>query len=158
MESSAEPIRTVVEKWDITYRHDAGPVVSEFFRLLEEEGRITGRRCPECGRVLLPPRGFCDRCFVDTTERVEIGHKGIIETFTVVYQTFEGLPEAPYCIAYVRLEGADTAMLNYVRGVDLHDRQRSLERLRVGAAVRVTLAPREDRRGKVTDFWYELAD
>lgn len=153
-----DSIRTIVEKWDITYHHAAGPIVSEFLRRLQEEGRLAGRRCPQCGRVLLPPRSFCDRCFCDTSEWVEVGQRGRVETFTVVYQTFAGLPEAPYAIAYVLLDGADTAMLNYVKNLDLHDEAQWQPRLRVGASVRTVFAPPAQRQGKVTDFWFEPAD
>lgn len=158
METSNEELRTVVEKWDITYRHAAGPIVSEFMRCLQEEGRIVGRRCPQCDRVLVPPRGFCDRCFTDTSEWIAVGSRGVIETFTIVYQSFVGLPNAPYCIAYARLDGADTAILNYVRGVDLRDRDGAIQKIRVGAPIRVVAAPSEQRVGSVTDFWYELVD
>jgi uncharacterized OB-fold protein len=150
-------IRTIVEHWDLTYRHSAGIVASEFFAALEE-GRILGRRCPSCGRVLLPPRPFCDRCYVDTEEWVEVATAGVLETFTIVYAKFAGLPDPPYAIAYVRLAGADTAILNYVRGLDLADMEASVARLAPGSRFRVVFARAKSRTGRVTDFWFEPAD
>src|SRR5438874_245909 len=122
-------IRTIIEHWDLTYRHSAGVVASEFFRALEEEGRILARRCPSCTRALLPPRPFCDRCYVDTEDWIEVGDAGVLETFTIVFAKFAGLPDPPYAIAYVRLERADTAILNYVRGLDLDDLHASVAAL-----------------------------
>jgi uncharacterized OB-fold protein len=150
-------IRTIVEHWDLTYRHSAGLVASEFFAALEQ-GRILGRRCPSCGRVLLPPRPFCDRCYVDTDAWVEVAATGVLETFTIVYVKFAGLPDPPYAIAYVRLEGADTAILNYVRALDLEDMDASVARLAPGTRIRVVFASPESRTGRVTDFWFEPAD
>ncbi len=144
---------TIVERWDLTYRHAPGPVVGEFYRRLRDDGVLLGRRCPECRRVLLPPRAFCDRCYRDTEGWVEVGREGTVEAFTVVYQPFQGLPEPPYAIAYVRLAGADTAILNYVRGVDLADPEGAAGRLAIGTPVRVVLAP--ERRGRILDFWFE---
>ena len=148
-------IRTVTEKWDLTYQHSAGPIVSEFYRRVQEEGRIAGRQCPQCGRVLVPPRSFCDRCYCDTAEWVNVASEGVVETFTVVYRKFNRLPDPPYAIAYVRLDGADTAMLNYVRGLDLSDSDGAVAALKPGLRVRVAFAPREQRQGSVSDFWWE---
>ena len=149
-------IRTVVEKWDLTYQHSAGPTVSEFYRKLQEEGKIVGRRCPECSRVLVPPRSFCDRCFCDTQEWIEVANQGTIGTFTVVYKKFKQLPDPPYAIAYVILDGADTAILNYVQGVPLDNLDQSTTALQPGARVKVVFAASDQRQGKVTDFWFEL--
>jgi uncharacterized OB-fold protein len=153
-----DAIRTITERWDLTYRHSAGLVGSEFFRSLEEEGRLRGRRCPKCERVLMPPRPFCDRCYTDTTEWVDVADTGVLETFTIVYSKFAGLPDPPYVIAYALLDGADTAILNYVRGVDLGDVDASVAALAPGTRVRAVFAPREERQGRITDFWFEPSD
>ncbi|MGD9855957.1 MAG: Zn-ribbon domain-containing OB-fold protein [Planctomycetaceae bacterium] len=140
--------------WDITYNYSAGVIGSEFLRRLRDEQRISGRKCPKCARVLLPARGFCDRCFVDTTEWVDAGESGTIEVFTITTDAFLGLPEPPYAIAYVLLKGASTAMVNFVRNVDLSDIERGAERLAIGNRVRVVWEPQ--RHGRITDFYYEL--
>lgn len=70
---------------------------------------------------MLPPRGYCERCFVPAKEYVQVGTEGMIEAATIVTQKFENLPDPPYAIAYVRLDGASTAMINFVHGVDLTD-------------------------------------
>lgn len=149
-----EPLTTLEEHWDITYNHALGEVVSQFYTVLRDEGKIMGRRCPVCERVLLPPRPFCDRDFADTTEWVEIGHEGRVEAFTVVFQTFRGLPEAPYCIAYVLLDGADTAVVNYIRGIDWTP-ENVPQNIGIGDRVKVIFT--EEREGRMTDFWFEKA-
>lgn len=146
----------LTEEWNISYSHAMGPIAGTFFQKLRAEGILMGRHCPECDRVLIPPRGFCDRDYVDTDRWVEVGSRGQIETFTVVFQKFQGLPDPPYCIAYVRLDGADTAILNYVRGVAIDDPDAVRENIRIGSRVRVVLAPMDERQGRVTDFWFEL--
>jgi uncharacterized OB-fold protein len=143
---------TLEEHWDITYNHALGEVASRFYAALRDQKKILGRRCPSCERVLLPPRPFCDRDFVDTKDWVEAGHEGRVEVFTVVFQTFKGLPEAPYCIAYVLLDGADTAILNYVKGIDWTP-DNVPRNIKIGDRVRVAF--KEEREGRITDFWFE---
>jgi uncharacterized OB-fold protein len=152
--SSAPEVISVPGHWDISYNYSAGVVGSEFLRRLRDEQRISGLRCPSCERVLLPPRGFCDRCFVDTAEWVDVGATGRIEAFTITTDAFLGLPEPPYAIAYVTLEGASTAMVNFVKGVDLSDVERGAELLAIGNKVRVFWEP--ERHARITDFYYQL--
>ncbi len=149
-----EDVIEIEQHWDIHYRHAAGQTGSEFFRALRDK-RLLGRRCPACRRVLLPPRSFCDRCFVATGEWVPIEPEGVLEAFTVVAQKFTGLPDPPYVIAYARLRNADTAMLNYLRGMDLSDIGSVVKRLAIGMPIRVVFQDRP--KGRMTDFWYEPA-
>ena len=144
----------IPQRWDIKYNHAAGETGSTFFNAIKERKEIIGKKCPKCKRVLLPPRSFCERCFVETTEWVNVGKEGRIEAFTIVYERFEGLPDPPYAIAYVLLDGASTAMANFVKGVDLSDIKEALKRVKIGARVRVAFKKR--REGRITDFWYEL--
>lgn len=148
--------RIIEERWDLTYRHAAGPVVSHFYDRLESDGVLAGRRCPRCTRVLVPPRSFCDRCYTDTEGWIDVGPEGTVETFTVVYREFQSLPEPPYAMAYVRLDGADTAILNYVRDLDLGDPDYAAAALWPGVRVRTVVAPPDRREGRITDFWFEL--
>jgi hypothetical protein len=152
MSEHARAVRVIEERWNLTYRHSAGETASRFFDVLKQEGVLLARRCPSCTRALLPPRAFCDRCFVETTEWVRCGSEGTLEAFTIVAQSFQGLPTAPYCFGYVRPDGADTAVLNYIRGVDLDDLRAAAQALTIGARMRVVVA--QERTGAMSDFHF----
>jgi len=79
----------------------------------------------------------------------------VLEAFTVVAQKFTGMPDPPYVVAYARLKNADTAMVNYLRGVDLSDVRAAAQRLAVGMPVRAVFTARPE--GRMTDFWFEPA-
>ncbi len=151
---NAESI-TVPVDWSLHYDHSTGPVVARFLRGLED-GRIEGVRCPECGLVYLPPRAYCERDFVRMTEWVEVGIEGVLEGFTIVTQKFGPLPDPPYTIAFVRLDGADTALVNFLR-MPLDDVEEAASRLEIGAT-RVRVRFRDSREARITDFHYELAE
>ena len=146
-------LRVIEEHWNMTYQHAAGRSASHFYDVLERDGRLVGRRCPECTRVLIPPRSFCDRCFSATTDWADVEPTGKLEMFTVVYQKFQGLPEPPYAFGYVLLDGADTAILNFIRGVDVSEPEQVGRSLSVGAPMTAMFAA--DRRGLMADFWFE---
>jgi uncharacterized OB-fold protein len=145
-------IISIPGRWDISYQYAAGETGSEFLRRLRDEQRVCGVHCPGCDRVMLPPRAFCERCFLPTEGWVDAGPGGVIEAFTITSEPFEGLPQPPYAIAYVTLDGASTAMLNFVRGVDLSDLEAAAQRLAIGTRVRIEWSAA--RQGRITDFHY----
>lgn len=145
---------TIPGIWNFEYRYFAGETASHFFNALRDEAQIYGTSCPKCARVLVPARSFCDACFVATQGWVKTGPSGVLEIFTIVDAQFPGLPPPPFVIGYVTLDGADTALLNYVRGVDLSDINAAAARLMKRPRVRAHFA--DSREGRITDFYFEI--
>jgi hypothetical protein len=140
--------------WDFDYTYFAGEAASRFFAELRNT-RVMGATCPECRRVLVPARSFCDACFQRTTDWVEVGPEGTLETFTIITAAFPGLPEPPIVMAYVTLDGADTALVNLVLGLDLSDIGAAAAALQRQPRVRVQYVP--EPQGRITDFAFVLA-
>ncbi len=143
------------EVWSITYNHALGETASWFYAQIRDNAKIFGRRSAESGRVLVPPRAFSDETLLPTTEWVEVGPGGRIEAFTMVYEAFANLPDPPYAFGYVLLDGADTALGGYFKGVDLTDPAQAAEKLKIGTRVNTRFA--EQRKGEMLDFWFEVA-
>jgi hypothetical protein len=141
------------EAWNITYTHALGETASHFFVQIRDHAKLYGRRDPKSGRVLVPPRAFSDQSLEPTTDWVEVGPGGQIEAFTIVYDKFNGLPDPPYAFGYVMLDGADTGLGGFFRGIDLSDSGAAAEQLRIGRRVKTVFA--DQRTGSVLDFWFE---
>ena len=157
MTSSAQDaasLITIPSKWDFEYRYFAGETASRFFREIMVSGRIYGTRCPQCRKVLVPARSFCDACYVATTDWVQVGPEGVLENFTIVATKFPGLPDPPFVIGYVTLDGADTGILNRITGIDLSDIDRAATVLMPHPRVVIQFSP--ERAGRITDFYFEL--
>lgn len=146
---------TRTERWNITYQHALGEVASWFFTQIRDHAKIYGRRCVDSRKVLVPPRAFSDETLEPTEEWVEVGPGGRIETFTFVYEPFRNLPDPPYAFGYVTLDGADTAIGGFFKGVDLTDPKKAAAELAIGTRVVTRFA--EQRKGDVLDFWFEPA-
>ena len=144
--------RTLPGLWHIEYQYSIGEMASLFFTRLEG-GVITGARCQQCARVSVPPKSFCEYCFCKITDTVEVELQGEIQAATVVTAAFPGSPPVPYCIAYVKLDGATSAIANFVRGVELSPDGTLPESIRVGSSVSVVFS--DEREGRITDFWFE---
>lgn len=153
MEKSPEgraPV-TVTETWTVRYEYATGEVAGTFMDGLKQR-KILATRCSKSGLTYLPPRAYCERSFERCDGWVEAGSEGVIEASTVVTRGFEGSRTPPFAIAFVRLDGVDSAIVNYVEGLDLSDVRDAAARLRPGTRVRVEFVPEPE--GRITDFFF----
>ena len=151
--NSGEVITDIVT---LRYDYALGEVAGHFMAGLKE-GKILATRCSKSGLTYLPPRAYCERSFEKCDSWVEAGLEGVIEASTIVVRGFEGKRTPPVAIAFVRLDGTDSAIGNYVDGLDLsssHDA--ALAKLAPGRRVRVEFAA--EREGRVTDFSFVCID
>jgi uncharacterized OB-fold protein len=141
-------------KWNFNFRYYAGESASRFFHELRENRRIMGTRCSKCRRLLVPARSFCDACMERTDEWKEVGPEGTLETFTIITTIFPGLPPPPIVMAYVTLDGADTALINIVEGLDVTDVNEAAKKLNKLPRVKTKFIGQP--KGRITDFSFEL--
>lgn len=135
----------------VTLRYDyaLGEVAGHFMAGLKE-GKILATRCSASGLTYLPPRAYCERSFEKCDAWVEAGLEGVIEASSIVVRGFEGKRKPPVAIAFVRLDGVDSAIGNYVDGLDLSNSDIAMQKLAPGKRVRVQFA--DAREGRITDF------
>jgi hypothetical protein len=136
----------VVEgKLALPYQYFAGAIGSRFLNALRDEQKILGQRCPTCGKVLIPPRGTCEKCFADLSDAwVELGQTGEVTGFTVVHHQEPHYPlPPPFVVALIKLDGADVAFAHLVAGV-------APEQVKVGMKVKAVFA--EKRIGSLLDI------
>lgn len=97
----------------IPYKWTTGPTVGRFLAELKEHGRLVGARCGGCNRVYVPPADVCGQCYRPLDEWVPLTGEGAIIALTRVERTMPFSPmAAPYTLALIRLDGADTDLLH----------------------------------------------
>jgi uncharacterized OB-fold protein len=107
------------------------------------EGRIFGHKCPSCGRVYVPAKGYCPMCVVPTTDadEVELPDTGTVTGFTIVTPVnyYGQTKTEPFVYASVLLDGADTTIGGQnITGVEHSE-------LRSGLRVKAKWKPSEER-------------
>ena len=67
--------------------------------------RIRASKCPECDKVIVPPRDLCPYCRHKSTETniIELGNEGKVLSFTELHKPPEGF-DSPLKMALVELE------------------------------------------------------
>ena len=98
----------------VGYLMQQPPPAVEFAAALDRR-KIIGHKCPECGAVYVPPKGYCPLCVVSTQadrDQVEVSAKGTVTSFTVVNPIqYQGQEEKNvYVVASILLDGASTTM------------------------------------------------
>lgn len=127
---------------NLSFNYAAGEAASRFLIALRDEKKILGTRCPSCQRVLVPARSFCPRCFVDTSEWIEVGPAGTLTAFASTSAPSYFIPH-PSSFALIRLNGADTALVHFIGEADAP---------RIGLRVVAVFA--ESRSGHILDIAY----
>lgn len=155
MMEQAKQDDVITETVTLRYGYALGQVAGTFMQGLRE-GKILASRCSKSGLTYLPPRAYCERSFEKCDSWVEAGREGVIETSTIVVRGFEGKRAPPVAIAFVRLDGVDSAIGNYVDGLDLSDFDAAMKRIAPGRRVRVEFAT--EREGRITDFSFYCLD
>jgi uncharacterized protein len=118
------------------------PVVRRYASQLLE-GRLVGHKCPSCGLVYVPPRGYCPICVVETTEANEVvlADRGTVTNYTVVTPVqYYGQEETePFVRASILLDG-EGGMMNLQDIVDV-----PVDDVRVGMRVEAVWKPAAER-------------
>lgn len=141
--SKTEPGITIDGRVDVEYHWSAGVAGSRFFTELRDHQKIMGTKCPECKRVLVPPRIFCEECFVDTDEWVEVSAQGEILTFAESYFGLQGQRlEEPWYIGIIKLDGADGGLF--------HRLVQGGEEIKIGGRAEAVFEA--DRKGHILDI------
>lgn len=144
--------RTLKTEIRLPYELSYGPVWTRFFEGLAEK-KIYGTRCAKCGRVLVPARSFCPRCFVDTDEWVEVAQAGVLTAWCYVNYRYFGMPtEPPFISALLRLDGTDVDFLHIIGGFDLSDFEKARKIIKNGMKLQAVWA--DELRGHIMDIRY----
>ncbi|MCS7283521.1 MAG: Zn-ribbon domain-containing OB-fold protein [Anaerolineae bacterium] len=143
--------RVLFETWKPVARYawDAGIAIGRYLRELKN-GRLIGVHCPNCGRVLVPPRMFCQDCFVPIDGFVPLQDTGTVVTFSICYIRWDMVRlEHPLIPAVIAIDGASPGMgiLHLLGEVKPED-------VRIGMRVRAVWKPAEERVGAITDIRY----
>ncbi len=119
-----------------------------FFREIKDNGRIMGAKCDKCNLVYLPPRIYCERCFSELTEWVEIPNKGVVHTFSVSYVDLDGNRlSQPVIIALVKFDGIHGGLVHRLGEIEP-------EKVKIGMSVEIVFKPKGERNGSILDIKY----
>jgi uncharacterized OB-fold protein len=132
----------------ITSRYSAGIAGETFFRAIKDEAKFLGTRCDACDLVYVPATMFCERCFADLDDWVEVPDRGRVFTFTVLFRDLDDQPlDEPQVLAYVKLDGCDGGLVHYIG-----ETEKNL--VHIGMEVEAVFKGAAEREGSILDVQY----
>jgi hypothetical protein len=130
----------------VTNRYTFGLAGEKFFQMIKERGQFLGTRCPHCQRIYVPATSFCERCFCELDEWIEIEPTGEVDTYTILSVDSNGLPFAePVIIAFIRIQNG--GIIHRLAEVMIDD-------VFFGMPVKAVLKPPAERQGSILDILY----
>jgi len=150
--TGAEPVQVMEHLVSLTYREPLPPSTVRFGEALIA-GRILGQKCPQCGRVFMPPKDFCplDVIMLGPEHDVEVADRGLVTGFTIItpVRYYGQTKTEPFIYASVLLDGADSTL----GGQDITGLP--VEQLRMGMRVQAVWKAQADRdwEGMTTRGW-----
>ena len=130
----------------ISSRYTAGIAGERFFREIKDQGRLTGTRCEVCGLTYVPAAMFCERCFAELEEWVEVPARGKVFTYTVLHRDLDDKPlEPPAVLAYVKLDGANGGLVHYIG-------QTEKNLVHIGLELEAEFKDTTEREGSILDL------
>jgi uncharacterized OB-fold protein len=135
--------------WHVPYRVTLGETYARFFEGLRQK-KILGNLCQKCGGLYVPARPLCDRCFEKPDEWVETDGSATLESFTVTYAKFLGLPPPPNITGIIRVADSVTNLLHFVSGIEYKEAHELEEKLKIGMRLRPVW--NEHRTGDMLDI------
>jgi len=145
-------VLTLEYKPRLQYAYDTGQAIGAYLDALKE-GRLIGRSCKKCGRIMIPPRMFCELCFCPTDQWVDLKDTGKVNTFSICNVNWDAsrLPAGakPHLPAVIEIDGASEGMgiLHILGEVDPSE-------IKIGMRVKAVWKPANERIGAITDIKY----
>ena len=132
------------DEMQVTNRYTFGIAGERFFRTIKDEGRILGTHCNACDRTYVPAAAFCERCFNQLDEWVDVGLVGEIVTFTHLHVNLDGsLRQEPETVVFIKL-GDGGIIHRLVR--------KDTEQVSIGMQAQAVFKPPAEREGSILDI------
>lgn len=137
---------------DCAFAWDTGVAINRYLAELKN-GKIIAKECRQCNRIMLPPRMFCELCFIPSGDWVYVEDTGVINTFSICHVNWDASRvkkgESPHLPAVIEIDGASEGMgIMHRLGEIEHDQ------IRIGMKVKAVWKPESERTGAITDIRY----
>ena len=147
-----DPVTTIESLVSLDYERPLTLASRQYLAAIRE-GRILGHRCPSCGRIFTPPKGYCPICTVQTGEadEIELSPTGTLVGFSILNPDSLHQGDDSVVRGTVQLDGSDVTLTGELTDVAPDDAHPGI-RLR---AVFADLSALEGALERVGRRWHQ---
>ncbi len=134
------------------YAWDTGVAINRYLAELKK-GKIIAIKCRDCRRIMIPPRLFCELCYVPCSDWLYVQDTGTVNTFSICHVNWDASRikegEKPHLPAVIEIDGASEGMgIMHILG------EVEPDQIKIGMKVQAVWKPDEERTGSITDIKY----
>ncbi len=119
--SGTKPVKSVMTPISIKFDYTPGEATTRFLRSVKK-GQLIGSKCPDTGKIYVPPRNFSVETASPMTEIVDVPDTGYISTYCIVnIKFYEQVLDVPYAYAYIILDGTDLPIMHLLQECEIAD-------------------------------------
>jgi len=139
-----------IKKWEgeipVHYLYTYGLAGEKFFREIKDHGKFVATKCSKCNVTYVPPRIYCECCFAELKDYIDVGTKGTVETYTICHESLEGgRLSKPEVIACVKIDNTDGGVVHRLLGIET-------SKIKIGMKVDAVFADPSKRTGNINDI------
>lgn len=141
-------IRHQIGDMECDYIYTAGVAGERFYIALRDEEKLLATHCDNCNITFMPPRMYCDKCFAELANFMEVPSIGVIESYTITYFDRDGQPlPDPEVLAFVKIDKTNGGLIHRIGEI-------KPESLKIGTKVTAVFRAKNERKGALTDIKY----
>ncbi|MFX1317519.1 MAG: Zn-ribbon domain-containing OB-fold protein [Promethearchaeota archaeon] len=141
-------IRHQIGDMECDYIYTAGVAGERFYIALRDEEKLLATHCDKCNITFMPPRMYCDKCFAELANFMEVPSIGVIESYTITYFDRDGQPlPDPEVLAFVKIDKTNGGLIHRIGEI-------KPESLKIGTKVTAVFRAKNERKGALTDIKY----
>ena len=128
--------------------YTVGVAGEKFLRAIKDDGAIKGAVCPKCDLTYVPPTMYCERCFSELKDWVDVGTIGTVHTYTVLRVSLDDTRlDEPQILALITMGEAHGGLVHRIGEVNPDE-------VSIGMPVEAVFKPIEEREGSILDIEY----
>ncbi len=129
----------------IHHRYTVGVAGERFFKAMRDRKVILAAACSSCRQRFLPPKIYCEICFVETGDWSPVEGPARVKSFTLLHRSLDEEPlTQPVAVALIVWDGVRGGILHRVGGLE------DPSQLKTGLLVEPCWA--DERAGGVNDI------
>jgi uncharacterized OB-fold protein len=132
------------------YMYPSGKSGDKFFKHVMKNDTFLAAKCPKCNKTFLPPRMYCEDCFIEIPESdwYETPAVGKIKLYTIAtIDTYGNKLEKPKIVGMINIDNTDGNLLGIIQTDNLDEKLQGVE-------VEAVFKPKSEREGTLKDILY----
>lgn len=142
-------VKKLEYSWNTPYKVVMGGSYATFMNALKEE-KLLANVCKKCNGKHFPAKPFCDLCFEECEDWVEMDGTATLITYAVCYAPMPHLPPPPNITGILKMGDSIVNFVHNISGVDVSDPSKVEENIKIGMKFKPVW--KEEKQGHMFDI------